>query len=234
MLFRSARSYNLLTRNRGVVTDLIALMKDKNAIDRDAATYQESAAGRLEKVWNNVKLMIAAAFTPERLSAFITALEHIVDMINTITNYLGKPKEAVKAAGNLVTSPITNYRVNKERDARHWGLMFGADGRFRSGDQAAAMMSLQDQTYNDLLGGKVSPRALERAKMRSKGQGPWAAAGFAPSAERVIGNLAPQQSVRDIIANANQQISITLKLGEDILAKATANAAAHRTKPGGV
>ena len=90
----AVRAYDQLVQNRALLDDLIRQSSDAGAIDRDAATYLASPAGRIAKAWEEVKLKMAEAFTPERIEKFASALEKavvfaadLVDLIDRILSF---------------------------------------------------------------------------------------------------------------------------------------------------
>lgn len=63
--------------------------EDTGAVQRDLATYQESSAGRLDQAFNNLKLTIAEAFTPERIQGFVSAVEGLAAKLGPVVDSIG-------------------------------------------------------------------------------------------------------------------------------------------------
>jgi TP901 family phage tail tape measure protein len=223
------RAYDQLVLNAGMMDDLMAKASDKNAIDRDAARYQESAAGRLDKAWNGIKLQIAEAFTPERIAAFITALEHIVEMINQISNFLGRGAEVVSTAGSFVGDALHGASVaSREHDARQWELMMGYGGTARTPEQAAAFIANQDYAVWGSVMAPVPANELEAAKQAARAASLWGPM-FEPSAQNVYGQLGQANARR-----AAAMFVVNVQVDGNTIAKATANAPANNTRAGGI
>lgn len=65
---------------RGEVQDLATKAANSNAIAKDAMTYTESSAGKIDAAWNSIKTSIAEALTPERIANLSTALVRGADL----------------------------------------------------------------------------------------------------------------------------------------------------------
>jgi TP901 family phage tail tape measure protein len=227
------RAFDQLVQNRAMFEDLIGKSRDKNAIDRDAHTYQTSIAGRLEQSWNNVKLLIAEALTPARVQAFVTALEHMVELINQIADFLGKPGHIAQATSDALSSTYTNGLIRREQSGRQWELQTGYGGQVLGPQEAAGRVDLENKAAWQSLGGRYSAQQLAAARGEARASSLWGP-GFEPSAQHVYGALARQDQGAQAVAALKQNIEITLKIGQDAIAKASANAPAQRTRPGGV
>lgn len=231
------RAFDQLVLNRGLLDELIQKSSDKNAIDRDATTYQQSAAGRLDAAWNRIKLQVAEAFTPERISAFITALEHVLELVNKLAEGLGWVGDKLSAAGNAMTAPMREGQIRQENSARAWELQTGYGGNVvMSAEQAAARVGTENQAVWDALGNRYSADQIAWAKEQARKQSPWGAAGFDPSARHVVGALvgggaAPGQSRWQ---GAQPPVVVNVQVDGNTIATATANAPVQRTRPGGV
>ena len=70
--------------------ELKAAGEDTGAVQRDLAKFLESDAGRMDAAFNRVKVTIAEAFTPERIAAFVNAIEGLADKIGPIVDAVGK------------------------------------------------------------------------------------------------------------------------------------------------
>jgi TP901 family phage tail tape measure protein len=64
-----------LTKNRDAWDELAAGTMDANDVAEDYDKFQKSSAAKVKKAWNNVKVAVAEAFTPERVEAMSKALE---------------------------------------------------------------------------------------------------------------------------------------------------------------
>lgn len=81
--------------------DLVKAGGDAEAVARDYATAQESASGRIDKAMNAMKVTIAEAFTPERITAFANALEGIAGKLGPVVDFVGKIADKMGAIFDL-------------------------------------------------------------------------------------------------------------------------------------
>jgi len=83
------RAFIQLRDGRKDMQGFVDAAMDGSVIQRDFNTYMESSAGRMSKAMENVKNAIAAAFTPERITAFANAIEGLADNLGPVTDFLG-------------------------------------------------------------------------------------------------------------------------------------------------
>ncbi len=76
------RAYIQLRDNREELDKLADSAQYAGTIQKDFNTYMQSSAGRLDKAFNEMKIAVAAAFTPERIASFASALEKIVPILS--------------------------------------------------------------------------------------------------------------------------------------------------------
>jgi hypothetical protein len=76
-LFGNLKDYDKLLQGMG-----------DNATDKDSAAYLASDVGKLETAVNAAKLAIVDAFTPERITAFISALSKMAEVFAKIVGYV--------------------------------------------------------------------------------------------------------------------------------------------------
>ncbi len=70
--------------------ELRVAAEDTGAVQRDKATFLESDAGRLDAAFNRVKVAIAEAFTPERITGFTNAVESLADKMGPVVDLIGR------------------------------------------------------------------------------------------------------------------------------------------------
>jgi TP901 family phage tail tape measure protein len=227
----AVRAFQQMVQNRALLDELITKSSDRAAIDRDAATYQESAAGRLDKAWNNIKTMIAEAFTPERIAKFLSGMEKIVDALGSIVdgwNSLfgsGDDGAAQEAFGwgpqSVAATKLWWDNANKA----------GAGGMLSpiSWDQADAQVAAATQ---DLLNGNMSRKDREAVRWIAPGS---ATDKLATMASYRDPRLGPQEGgfADQMAARTDITVPVTVKLDGDVVAKGSANARYHRNRPGG-
>lgn len=100
----ASQAFDMLTKNRGLLDDLTRAGLDAGAVQRDLLTYQESAAGKIEKAFNAAKISLAEAFTPERIEKFANALVKVLGLMSSIVD-----------AVDTVFSPIDFDKLNVQR-----------------------------------------------------------------------------------------------------------------------
>lgn len=103
---------------RAELSKMVSDSANSNAIAKDSAKYMASAAGRLDQAWNNVKLAIADALTPDRINALASALTKAADgfvkVIGMISSVIDGAKSAGQAAARFVGGPSNEDLQNEE------------------------------------------------------------------------------------------------------------------------
>lgn len=111
------RFYQVLT----ALTDQYNQMKEagqaNGVVQRDLATYTESAAGRIDVAMERVKNGFAEALTPERIDQIVSGIESIVGAMPAIVSAIGTAMDAFSgmvhlfhSAGDTFGGGIKNYR----------------------------------------------------------------------------------------------------------------------------
>lgn len=86
--------YDATRATKGFVNQLDWMEKLKrearswSAINEAYDRRRQSAAGRVEKSWNNVKEAISDAFTPERIERFVKGVERAAELFGNILDNL--------------------------------------------------------------------------------------------------------------------------------------------------
>lgn len=78
------RFYQLLVMANDEYQKLIAAGQMNGVVTRDLGTYVESTAGRMDTAMQRLKNSVAEAFTPERINAFVGAIETLVSKIDPL------------------------------------------------------------------------------------------------------------------------------------------------------
>lgn len=156
------------------------------AVPDDLKTFLESDAGRLDAAMNRLKLSIAAAFTPERIAAFTTAVDALVTklgpVISAIANVadltLGKLVGAGKSIRGAFAEDMNPWQPDKggilgaetddaleayglaDNDPRKKALLMRAGMRRRNHD---AFETAKDQILGAEVGDRSSPASIAAA-----------------------------------------------------------------------
>lgn len=156
--------------------DLKVAAEDTGAVQRDLNTFLESDAGRLDKAMNDLKVTIAEAFTPERIQAFVSAVEDLAGKIGPLVEGLGKINDYTFGGLFNVGKSVRGYLSGNENGNPFRRKGFGALGdtigqyfgdQTKEGKERAANAAGYDRAVNDILGGEVnertSPESIKRA-----------------------------------------------------------------------
>lgn len=155
------RAFNALSRYSGEWDHLAEVAQDAGAVTRDFNTYMASDAGRLDGAMNRLKLAIADAFTPERIGAFVSAIEGlaqkmgpIVDGVANVADKLGYSYTIAEGIGanirGLLSDDGNPYGGKKYIDAKAGLSPLRFKGSFAEGvKNVADFGSGQQNDFND-------------------------------------------------------------------------------------
>ncbi len=156
-----------LKEHIGLYRELRDQAQDTGAVQRDLGTFLESDAGRLDKAFNNMKLAVAEAFTPERIKAFTTAIEGLAEKLGPVIDFIGKAadklgslvsvgKKIRGALGGESLSPGRNWaNVAEDKMIVQQGAMYGhseakiAGAKSRLADDAARQQAIKSILGNE-------------------------------------------------------------------------------------
>ncbi len=170
--------------------ELRTAAEDTGAVQRDKMTLLQSDAGRIDKAFNNIKVSIAEAFTPERIAAFTNVLEQAVAQIGPLVEGLGAINDhtlgflhGVGQSVRELVAPSNPFEaeVRARRAAGQGGIMGTAPtAEFAAAQRNAAGWS---QASSSILGaeknGLVSPSSLRQAYVLARNNSQDTGAGFA-------------------------------------------------------
>lgn len=91
------RSIGALRTHRSLLTDITKASKDQGAIERDAATFRQSTAGKLQIAMEALKTKIADVFTPARIEAWTNAIVGAIDKVVTLLGHVERGAKWVGA-----------------------------------------------------------------------------------------------------------------------------------------
>jgi hypothetical protein len=203
------------------INELMRAGHDETSIQADLNTYLTSSVGRMEIAWNNVKLAIAAAFTPERIEKFAAGLEKVAALAGKTIDFLSN---AADLASTIVNGP--DFEQGKNYIQADLLELQQSQGRDAAAKYAKTMLNM-DERGADFIGGTrygsaEAARAGSLAYLQSIGQ-----AADPQTVGRAIG--------RELATYLGPFFSqpTTVKIGPDPVVKAYGNATSQRTRPGG-
>jgi TP901 family phage tail tape measure protein len=103
-------AFRLLVEQAEKFNDLVKAGLVNGTVAADLNTKNESSAGRLAIAYERIKNAVAEAFTPERIDAFVSAIEDLPDKVEGIAKGLGIISDALGAlynAGKAVRGFLT-------------------------------------------------------------------------------------------------------------------------------
>ena len=115
------RAFIQLRDNRDELNRIIDVSTDAGAIQRDLDTYSQSAAGRTKIAWQKAKNEIAAAFTPERIEAFASALTKLAGVAATalsgVSKFLGGVEDFGTGLAMMIYGDTEDMKATKAQNA---------------------------------------------------------------------------------------------------------------------
>lgn len=220
------RAYDQLVANRKLLDELIVKGGDKSAIDRDAATFMASPAGKMQKAIEALKAAMLEAFTPDRIEAMADAMEKLAGVTSTVVDFMdrlitGGPKQGML----LGNKEMIKWDAAKPNGP---GYNFSNLKRFRSEKQKLGYDSGLDGNYS--IGALLDYGQQVRRQLDAQNYSATARAGDMAAA-LPGGGVVREMTDAWIAAAGRMQFSVVL--GNNQVAAATANATSHRTRPGG-
>ncbi len=157
--------YQMLVDHVGEFDALAKAGEDAGTVQRDLDTYMQSSSGKMEKAWNDVKIAIAEALTPERIKKFTEELVKAGAVMEKLINGLSKFSDFAEKYG------LDNSLLGNLGDSGKWlgRKIYGnndaddaQDARDKRGaalermhpderhDQIAGRLQEEDQTHQNL------------------------------------------------------------------------------------
>lgn len=254
------RAYLQLSQNKELLDKFVREASDTGLIGRDFATYMESSSAKMERSWNEIKLAVISAFTPERIQAFADGLSAAADKIMEVARWIDEHsdieknpnlghEDADRVVQQLEDQPISLDRM-REIAVRLQNLDPNTGGNLRDLPEVpqlnttyAGMIEAGERLgrkYHAISAGMmvhVSQRRQFAEEWFPAALGiraPWLGADpWAPGAPRSPSDRLDARQLADAIAGALQRAGIQIKVGSEPLVKATRNAATLNTRPGG-
>jgi TP901 family phage tail tape measure protein len=114
------RFYQVLTSLAGAYNEMKEAGQANGVVQKDLATYTESAAGRIEVATERIKNGFAEALTPERIDQIVAGIESIVGAMPRIVEAIGTAMDAFSGMVRLFQGAhdwrtgIMGYHPSKE------------------------------------------------------------------------------------------------------------------------
>lgn len=213
------RAIGALKTHRALLGDIRAASSDVGAIERDAATFRESTAGKLQIAMETLKASVADAFTPERIQAFVGAIGSAVQGISTVITKLGEAKDALGDAGRSIGDAAwrMNHTAAENAEAdRVADMEYQADKQAKA--KAIQLKSRVDEAAKAGFAGNGAWRAYQEDK-QAKAAGPL--------------GLVELQQRKAAAANPAAAPPVNVYINGNQALFAVGNATDARRKPGG-
>lgn len=231
------RAYDQLVNNRALLDDLIAKSSDSDAINRDAATYQQSAAGRVAKAWETAKMALADAFTPERIEALVQMLSKLAEGLGVVVDKIDRLVTGWKNWKDGQAAADEDY--NRKRDMRVLSVM---RRRGVSREEASQQVANEDAAMKRLRSGAEDYKGSDLLKLDRE----HIAGGEFTNKDDLLRQIDIRLAGLEQVAagrslagqvtgsSAGPVFMAVLKVGENVVARANAFASDQRTRPGGM
>ncbi len=240
------RAYLQLAQNKKMLQELTAVASDAGAIQRDFGTYMNSPSGKMEQAWTRIKNEVAAALTPERISAFANALVKAADAFIAIMEKAEEIWDRLHGDDSKIVEKRSTEIANKwiadsknlnphEKEVRSRG-MFEAYSKsvqepIKSGSEGTIQESYREA--NRKAAYALRAQALvEGDPWRSTGQaGPVGSTLEDPTARKVENEVMMRQlkeGMVEAIARGFAQAKSVVNMDGNAVANGVANATVHR------
>lgn len=172
-----------LIKQNALYDEMIAKGHDAQTVQRDSAAYLESDSGRIDKAMNKLKESVAEAFTPERISAFVNAIEGLADKMEPLVSSVGKIGDvlgAVYHAGQSIRGMLNGnengneWRKTMFEDAgtiSEWSNVDAGTSEGRGKIELAQRRlnagNAYDSTLTGIMGGEVNERTSKESIKRA-------------------------------------------------------------------
>jgi TP901 family phage tail tape measure protein len=245
----AAQAFDMLTRNRSLLDEIYQAGLKSDTVQRDLMTFTSSAAGRIDLAFNNMKVSIAEAFTPERIEKFASAMEHVADLVGSIADTVdailpgssSDKQTAVKAAiqddGALGRMQRINLGKQLGIDLESMTPRQRAEALAKAKGDAGAIgienVHKASKEYLDAGGGMSPVEIIQRAERAAREARAKSAASPAEKLE-LPSWLEPM--IRSVIPAAIKEgfestKPTQVKIGDNQVAKSSRAATAARTRP---
>lgn len=232
----SLQAINMLTKEIALFDELKSAASDTGAVQRDLNTYLSSDAGKIDQAFNSLKVTLAEAFTPERIQAFVGALQKLVDVLVAAVSAASKLVETIDIKG---ASAKFGEDVGKRRALAKRHL--SADEKMREADRLQMQANQKygqygrDQLSPDEVAAQAALEAEARA-LRSQGDR-WANVAARTDGKPVAPlNMGSADKLAQTIGNAVRDAlgvkqTINVDVGKDKVVRAVRSSRTNNTRP---
>lgn len=242
---RGRRAIDALLNKLDQAKELMSTSEGSDQVAKDNAIYQESAAGKIERAWNNVKLAMADAFSPDRITALAGALGSVTDGLVSIIKDLKDVQDwieahqaaskeelaagAAKAADKMTPEQKKAYAdeletsgqtMNAVRSSNVAGISVGDVWDWMGGN-------------NDALKGDWALDAAKQVRMKAAGTSRTTAQIAAEGGMNVDLRTGNVKGIVDALTAALKGITIVVKTDGSQIGKTIDNSQQQGTRPGG-
>lgn len=95
-------AFNQLTKNRQAWGNLADATMNANDVAEDYDKFNQSSAAQLQKSWNDLKITISEALSPDRVATFTRGIQGLIRVAGTLVDMLGFA-ESILGAGKVAT-----------------------------------------------------------------------------------------------------------------------------------
>ncbi len=113
-------TFRMFNKFPGLYHELLAASEDVGTVQRDLNTYMQSNAGKLKTSFNDVKIALAEAFTPDRIQKFAAIMMKVAEAAGWIISKLEKTAGFIDMASGLATGNLVEH--DEDTNAVQWGL----------------------------------------------------------------------------------------------------------------
>lgn len=200
--------YQMLKGHVDMLRQMEDAGRDAGTVQRDLTTFLESDAGRLDVTFNKLKETIATAFTPERITAFVNAVEQLADKLGPVLDKIGWVGDKLGALAGVGKSirgaisgngnPFAGYGDKWNEGGTSEDIYYKMSDAIQDGDTARANelaahlttgqkdYAAYNSTTESILGGekdeRTTPESIKRAVLASS---TWSTTGTAADAGRL-------------------------------------------------
>lgn len=201
------RTYDQLVQNRALLARIAKEGAASDAVNRDSADFLASRAGKIEIAMNRAKTALAEAFTPERIERFADALGKTAELFADIVGAV----EFLSGAGDEDAIQSMTEKVALDKAG-------GANASVAARRAAERGFGLAEGTLGHNLGAfeQMAQRAAEAQGLP------------VTMLQRIEAGV--RKAVADGMARAP---AVTLRVGDEAVARSVDNAKSARARTGG-
>lgn len=112
----AVKTYNALADNRKAWEDIRTATLKSNAAQADYDKYSRTASAQIKAGWNDIKVSIAEAFTPEVIGAFVLAIKDALSFVKDLARGLGVVGDLIEEISGGDDAKITKQEQDDALD----------------------------------------------------------------------------------------------------------------------